>query len=124
MRLRVLALAAGLLTWTSSGFSQGFIDGNHLYDVCNSKDDASKVGYCIGFTVGVTDTLGGEGKICVPERPTEGQAVDVVMNYLRANPEKRRLSAWSLARAALQQAFPCRPNSPRRRNLTVPRRPA
>ena len=44
--------------------------------------------------------------ICPPDNVQLGQAVDVTVNYLRAHPEKRQVSAASMAIVALTKAFP------------------
>jgi hypothetical protein len=45
--------------------------------------------------------------ICLPDNAELGQAVDVTVNYLRNHPEKRQVSAASMAFVALTKAFPC-----------------
>jgi hypothetical protein len=98
--------------WTSSVFAQDptrvFVSGNHMYDVCNRPSGSREKDWCAGLAAGMTDALQGESEVCVPTPVTVGQVVDVIMKYLRAHPDRRHLSAWSLTRAALQSAFPCK----------------
>jgi hypothetical protein len=85
-----------------------FFTGNRLYDYCSehSRD-------CTSYVAGVVDALLAVGTakndpfICPPDKIELGQAVDVVMNYVRSHPEKRQFSAASMATVALVRAFPC-----------------
>jgi hypothetical protein len=113
MRLRVLALAAGLL-WPVSALSQqpietteALYDGNRLYEMCVAQDIVKKE-YCRAYISGMTDAFNWDRFVCNPKHTTEGQVRDVVLNYLRDHPETRHYSAPSLARQALSQAFPCK----------------
>ena len=114
MRLRVLALAAGLL-WPVLALSQpplettttALFDGNRVYELCSSQELLKKQ-YCLAYIAGLTDAFNWDRFICSPEHTTEGQVRDVVSNFLHDHPETRHYSAPSLAREALRQAFPCK----------------
>jgi hypothetical protein len=63
MRLKVLVLTAALL-WLVSVFSEtpelqvdSFVSGNDLFRVCSDHDHDGAQGYCLGYVVGVTDTV-------------------------------------------------------------------
>jgi Rap1a immunity proteins len=104
IRLRALIVAIGLL-WPSSGFSEeirGFVDGNQLYERCNKPDD-----FCAGYVAAVSDALGPDQHVCIPNAVTVKQAADVITNYLRDHPEQRHYAAWGLGLLALRLAFPC-----------------
>lgn len=85
-----------------------FVTGNRLFDDCNSQSE-----FCTGYIAGVVDSLLMIGiatnapKICPGDRIELGQAVDVVTSYLRTHPERRQVSASSMATVALIRAFPC-----------------
>jgi hypothetical protein len=92
--------------------SVAFADGNHLLDLCNTDPE-----WCLGYVVAIADAMGtvqaGDGTVagfrtCLPESVKQGQARDVAINFLRARPELRHLTASSLVAEALAEAFPCR----------------
>jgi hypothetical protein len=94
--------------WPIAAFSAGdsFYTGNRLYGFCQEKSTS-----CTDYIAGIVDTLmvmnHSTKWICPPNNMELGQAVDVTMNYLRAHPEKRQVSAASMAFVALIKAFPC-----------------
>ena len=108
MRLSTLILAAYLF-WPACAFSQPFhfMSGNEVYEDCTGPKGPPKMGICIGYVVGISDALNMDGSVCTPANVTVGQVVDVIVNYLQANPKYRHISASLLAGAALREAFPC-----------------
>lgn len=107
MRWHRLLFLCGLL-WTSSadlqGYSPYFQSGDQLYDHCSTGPDA----YCMGYVAGETDTLTTYRFACLPPNATVREAVDIVMNFLRAHPETRHYSAASDVAVALKDAIPCK----------------
>ena len=101
--------------------SAGFYDGNILDRVCSEatgssgsvggRDADTNLGICLGFIIGVTDTLllveRDEHTFCLPEAIKLGQAVDVVKKHLRDHPEERHNTAALNAAMALNAAWPC-----------------
>ena len=96
-----------------------FMDGNALYAECTSRTDdgdarrASEI-TCISYILGIVDlheaqvALGLTNReFCLHEDVTSYQLVDFVVEYLRANPDQRRLPAAFSALIALKQALPC-----------------
>ncbi|UCH49166.1 MAG: hypothetical protein JSU95_05090 [Betaproteobacteria bacterium] len=98
------------------------VDGNELYkwgrewkrgDAEDSRNAGSYVGYIQGFIDLHTDLSDPEIGIiktklfCYPANAQLGQALDAVMWYLEAHPEKLRFTASSLVSTALWQTFPC-----------------
>jgi hypothetical protein len=108
MRLRALAVAAGLLSPVSAD-TQAAVSyletGNMLYADCSTSMGRTA---CISYVMGVTDALSLIGAICTPEHFTAREAIDVVVKYLGVHPEQRPLSAAMQVRAALQEAFSCK----------------
>jgi hypothetical protein len=45
--------------------------------------------------------------ICIPQRATRGQIVDVVKLHMQQNPKDRHSPAVTLVVVALREAFPC-----------------
>ena len=86
-----------------------FLTGNNLLDTCEESDGA-----CLGYVMGVADRISSEQAlpkakqvICVPVEATGKQVKDVVVKYLRSQPEQRHLPAPALVWNALQKSFPC-----------------
>lgn len=99
-----------------------FADGKDLLAQCvaaerfmesDSKDDALKVGLCIGLVQGVNNTMqimnsGSKVKVCFPKGGiTNAQAIDIVLTYLRTNPSKLHQNEVLLAMSAFGSKFPC-----------------
>jgi hypothetical protein len=114
MRMRVLgvcvALVCPFLVFSESrpALTGYFLSGNQLYDLCNSDEGSPQVGHCLAYVQGIVDAFELTKFACVPDNITVGQAVDVVMKYLRSHPESRHYVSASEARLALRQAFPCK----------------
>jgi hypothetical protein len=109
MKLRSLVMAAVLL-WPAPIFSQNaqpsiayFRAGNDLFEDCS----APKHVFCIGYVLGVADTLSELKVVCPPDHATSEQFVAVAMNRFRDHPEMRHYSGASEIYLALKQAFPC-----------------
>ncbi len=116
-----ISLVVGLLLNSSASYA----DGNELLQRCSGvekvmdgtmTDDEFGAGFCLGLVKGIHLTLafvreisGNEAAIntCIPESVNHGQAVRVVLAYLRANPAKLHLDEVVLIIRALQEAFPC-----------------
>lgn len=109
-------LAASIALSNASPAHGAFVDGNALYAECTAtKDDAtyfSKASRCMGYVLGVYDDMMfvlqaqyGKGD-CTPNRITAGQITDIVIKYIRDNPQERHFSGALLVRVALFEAFP------------------
>ena len=105
------------------------LTGNEIYEACNSADDLAKQGFCVGYIDGVVEGMrwgaavplirAGTAKgevdslasmflgFCIPEGATLGQYRDVMVGYLRRNPQDRHNSARLLMQLALSEAFRC-----------------
>jgi len=86
-----------------------FKTGNNLLAVC--QDDAKQL-VCYGYVQGIADTLGANPiagwRACLATNVTVGQVTDIVVAWLKANPQARHLAAHSLVAQALEEAFPCK----------------
>jgi hypothetical protein len=110
-----LALAIGLAEPPRS------YDGNALLRKCtpalkvadgekltNAADD-SDASWCMGYVTGVLDGLSQfDWKVCLPKEFTTGQALRIVVKYLKANPEVLHKEASGLISVAIAEAFPCK----------------
>lgn len=59
-----------------------------------------------GYVIGVHDALSGS-LVCTGDRVTQGQIVDVVLKFMRNNPEVLDKSADVVITAALKSVWPC-----------------
>jgi hypothetical protein len=112
MRLRVLVLAAGLL-WPVSSFSQdrvsqSFETGYQFYEDCNAALGSPQNIFCMGYVMGVSDSLDSQKLMCVPQEDSAAQEMSVIVNFLRDHPEERQDTAYSVVKLALMEAFPCK----------------
>ena len=113
---RAMLVAVALSCLAAAGdFAVGdFVDGNKLFEECQSGDDPDserwvKGSLCLGYIVGVADALDGSS-FCLASGPTgvrAKQVVDVVNLYVRDHPEQRHHAASTLVTAALKEMFPC-----------------
>jgi hypothetical protein len=105
----------GFVLIAVASFAQESADptGNDLLAMCTTQKaselDKMCLMYVAGF-VGAASILGrdGKGEICIPEDVTPFQAQDIVVKWLKANPEKRHLRMDFQVWAALIRAFPCK----------------
>jgi Rap1a immunity proteins len=111
-------------TWATG--HRVLMDGNALYAVCQKAEraitfsgehienstqvprDAYITGKCLGYIIAVVDSIpAGEG-FDPAENVRLSQYTDVVLRYLRDNPDKRQQPAYYLVRVAITKAFPGR----------------
>jgi hypothetical protein len=103
-------LAASLATaWAGT---TTFIMGNALYSYCAAPTgDETATSICIGYIDAIVDVMGANAingfRACIPPTVRNPQLLDVVNQYLRANPAKRHFAAAGLVAASLSAAFPC-----------------
>jgi hypothetical protein len=99
----VLVLGAG-----EAGAAVKDTNGNQLYADCTG--DLVGQAVCVGYVRGVYDRdrwSDASSYICAVDGVTTGQLVDVVVQYLKAHPEKRDFRAGGLVLFALRDAWPC-----------------
>lgn len=99
-------------------------DGNELLQICQNdvQRDTSiraqmEIRQCLGYVRGLLDGIDARTErppeyldpfFCFPSGTQMGQIVDVIVAYLRTNPQTRHLHPNRLAVEALRNAFPCR----------------
>ena len=116
-----ISLVVGLLLNSSASYA----DGNKLLQECSGvetfmdgkmTDDVFGAGFCLGLIGGIQQTVkivretrssDAEINTCIPAKVNNGQAVRVVLAYLRANPATLHIDEVVLTLLALQEAFPC-----------------
>ncbi|ADE16742.1 conserved hypothetical protein [Nitrosococcus halophilus Nc 4] len=92
-----------------------FQNGNQLLKNCTAKNDIQAKAYCIGYVAAIADVLGvGDREIggwyaCLPSHATQGDVVEIAVNWLKKHPSVRGEGASDIAAHALAKAFPCTP---------------
>lgn len=111
----LLAAGTSLPTMAQSVNVAVLVNGNELYDWCTSSSGNAKSSLCVGFIMGVLDTIEtmqaskqAHRQVCVPRGVTSGQARDVLLAYLNQKPQERHLPAASIVWTSLHQVWPCR----------------
>lgn len=111
--LTVLLIAMAIPTGVAEA---QFENGNTLFERCSvAEGDAlfyQQRAACRSYILGALDDFSLEMEIahkprCVPQNATAGQITDVVVKYLRDNPNMRQLSGSVLVRAAMVNGFGC-----------------
>lgn len=124
MRARIAApIALAMALGSGSAMAVGG-DGNQLITQCAIAVKAGEgapvdryydVGYCLGLTQGVrqtmqyqNDELPAKYRTCFPEGITNGQGVRIVLKYLQDHPAELQDHAIFLVHRAYKEAYPCR----------------
>jgi hypothetical protein len=113
MRLGALVSAVALLLPTSTssqddGATTSFKNGTQLYQACTAASDPQNMSFCIGYVMGVSDSLQSLHLTCSSKEVTGRQVIDLVVSYLRDHPDARQYVAAQEATLALVKAFPCK----------------
>jgi hypothetical protein len=95
---------------------QSLSNGNGFYSMCaNARDQQGwEAAACLSYVIGLSDMAKrrraglAEVALCVPQGVTSGQALDVLMAYLRDRPAERQKPTADLLLDALAVAYPCR----------------
>lgn len=117
-RFKLMAVVAGALVSSSlhAAPGEGFdmFTGNGFLQNCSqtlTSENGFRLGVCFGWLMGFLDQDGlkpaNQRYICRPVDAPNRQLMDVVLKYLRENPEKRHWPIPMLAQNALVGAFPC-----------------
>ena len=102
-----------MLSVSSAGWAQ-FFDGNKLLALCTSPQASYDDGRCLGFIVGVADSIVASvnrreigRRICMPRTVTDARLKAVVVDYLRLVSQLRGYVATFLVEMALRGKYPC-----------------
>ena len=90
------------------------MDGNTLYEACNASGPSTTV-LCTAYILGAIDAAMAYDDIyspdnhhlCLPQNAIGKQVSDVVVKFLRENPEDRSSRAANSVAAAMIKSFPC-----------------
>jgi len=104
--VRGLAVAgiAVVLWLTTPAQAQVVFTGNTFFDYCSAREDSLSAGLCLGYIQGVLES---STSTCIIPGVTFGQLKDVVVRFLRTNPQNRHNQASLLVEEAIQEAWPC-----------------
>jgi hypothetical protein len=110
---KAIMIAAALMTATPAhGSTTMQNNGNGMLSDC-TNDSIFHSGVCLGYiqgiyaSVNVMMAMSGKG-ICYPEQVTLGQIRDVVISYLRRNPQSRHENSVLLYMKAVTEAWRCK----------------
>mgnify|MGYP005988653749 CR=1 FL=1 len=102
----VTITALAMLLVSPVSYAKSWHSGNTLLEACERDDASFREGVCYGYVYGVVDVLSGE-QFCAPSNVTASQFVNIVIKYLKQNPENLHYNAAVLVAFALAQVFPC-----------------
>ncbi len=104
MRHLIIVMALTLLSsWPAHA---AFKSGNDLLEYCEKEKGSFDRGVCGGYIIGVVDNSGTQ--ICLPDGVIVGQLQDVVVQFLKNNPNSRHYTGSSIVALSLKKAFPCK----------------
>ncbi len=89
--------------------SADYFTGNDIMDSWSNKYHESNT-MVRGYFAGVQDSYNGE-YFCVDSNVKMSQAAEIIIKYLKDNPEKWHNAGKNLVIQALGKAFPCKRNS-------------
>lgn len=82
-----------------------FFTGNDLLQRMEHSNTFNQ-GIAHGYVVGIMDTMSGF-TICPNAKLTVGQVHDIILKYLKDNPEHRHISADVIVETVMRNRFPC-----------------
>ena len=96
---------------TSSG--QVLLDGNHILKTCPNDDnyteeDTREMMMCWSYIVGIAHSANYNRQACLPDNWSSLQMSEVVLKYVKGQPEQMHKHQFYLVHDAIVQAFPCK----------------
>jgi hypothetical protein len=107
MRGVLLGVFATLACGTAAAQRVSKVDGAKLMAVCTGKQVTGCDAYLDGFTDAIEEGGRAHALACVPKAATGTELRDVVVTWLKANPQAQHDNAATVARTALAKAYPC-----------------
>src|SRR5919206_246284 len=107
----VLTLAIGL-SYPSKAKAEYWSD-NDLLAYCKANDGTFEKGACMGYILGIADTLASGARIgnlraCITGGVSIGQLTDTVTHFLTTSSSTKNGNANIAVASALSNAFPCK----------------
>ena len=113
MRSWIALIATIVLVPPTPSAAQHIRDGNGFLSNCEAPKDFGRVG-CLAYVIGMHDMAGflwQSGRVipevCPPESVTMTQYSDILVKYLKDNPEQRHKPTGELFWIAASMAYPC-----------------
>jgi len=107
MKLLVPALACLLMAGSAYAQRVSNVKGTTLMTACTGKS----VTACDAYVDGFSDAIEAGGKdhalACIPKAATGTELRDVLIKFLKDNPQDQHLKAGTLATRAFAKAYPC-----------------
>ena len=103
-------IIAAFTAFLAMGAQAHFIDGNQLLTNIESQTPAERT-FAIGFVTGVVDAAQNE-IVCVPDRVTIKQVVDISKAHLLQTPSIRHKPAAYIVLKAVSDVWPCKAKNP------------
>jgi hypothetical protein len=107
---KLVALALVASVNSAPAMADTFETGQTFLDACEN-DEGPYRAYCEGYVIAVADIMSSQpllgARACFPSGATKAQVRDVAIAWVKAHPDERDLSAFSLVAIALAQDFPC-----------------
>lgn len=114
-RLHLLLVMAGIMMVTAAHAQRdNFSIGNGFYSFCSSASEEWQHSACLAYTKGLHDMAGflwarGRVKpeICLPQGVSLSQYLDILLKYLKDNPDQRHKPTAELLWVAASKSYPC-----------------
>lgn len=108
-KTRCLPAAAliALLTLSGSVFAAEPGTGAWLLESCRGDHGDSGKAFCLGYTMGLSDLMLGQQRICLPDTISSEQLRASVEDHLKARPEDLNQHPVLLVIQALDASYPC-----------------
>jgi hypothetical protein len=107
MKILVPTLACLLMAGSATAQRVSNVKGTTLMTACTGKS----VTACDAYVDGFSDAIEAGGKdhalACIPRAATGTELRDVLIKFLKDNPQDQHLKAGTLATRAFAKAYPC-----------------
>ena len=103
-----LAVSGCLFLFVSTPAAAYFDTGNEVYETCIAPDKSSKRLICLATASAYLDMMRSLGYACTDDKLSRRQVADVLVKFLKENPESRQKPGPSLAVEAFSKGFGCK----------------
>ena len=103
-----LAVSGCLLLVEATPAAAYFDMGNEIYERCIAPDKSPNHQICLATASAYLDMMSALGYSCTSDKLTRRQVADVLVKFLKENPENRQKSGPSLAIEAFSKGFGCK----------------
>ena len=107
MKHLAISLAVLVLVW--AGDAKAYTSGNLMFQTCTQSQHSVDKAECISWVMGAMEMMIFSNKeLFACWRSTSGfQARDILINYMKNNPQNRHESTVKLLVLAMNKAIPC-----------------